>query len=81
MTNAARHGTGAAELTLECRDGMLTLTVTNPVAARETARAAGGHGLAGMRERAALLGGTLDARRVGDRFEVRAALPYRRSAP
>jgi signal transduction histidine kinase len=34
-----------------------------------------------MRERAALLGGTLDARRVGDRFEVRAALPYRRSAP
>jgi signal transduction histidine kinase len=81
MTNAARHGTGAAELTLECRDGVLSLTVANPVAGGATARAAGGHGLAGMRERAALLGGTLDVRRVGDRFEVRAALPYRRSTP
>jgi signal transduction histidine kinase len=81
MTNAARHGTGAAELTLECRDGVLALTVANPVADGATARAEGGHGLTGMRERAALLGGTLDARRVGDRFEVRAALPYRRSAP
>ena len=75
MTNAARHGTGAAELTLECRDGVLTLTVANPVAGGATVRTTGGHGLTGMRERAALLGGTLDARRVGDRFEVRATLP------
>jgi signal transduction histidine kinase len=75
MTNAARHGTGAAELTLECRDGVLTLAVANPVADGATARTTGGHGLTGMRERAALLGGTLDARRVGDRFEVRATLP------
>ena len=75
MTNAARHGTGAAELTLECRDGVLTLTVANPVADGATARTTGGHGLTGMRERAALLGGTLDARRVGNRFEVRATLP------
>ncbi|HEY6890742.1 MAG TPA: sensor histidine kinase [Solirubrobacter sp.] len=75
MTNAARHGTGAAELTLESRDGVLTLTVANPVAGGATARTTGGHGLTGMRERAALLGGTLDARCVGDRFEVRATLP------
>jgi len=81
MTNAARHGTGAAELTLECGDGVLTVTVTNPVADGATARTTGGHGLTGMRERAALLGGTLDARRVGDRFEVRATLPLRPSAP
>ena len=81
MTNAARHGTGAAELTLECRDGVLALTVANPVAASATARAEGGHGLTGMRERAALLGGTLDARRVGDRFEVRATLPQGPRAP
>ncbi|WP_022929711.1 sensor histidine kinase [Patulibacter americanus] len=81
MTNAARHGTGAAELTLECRDGVLTLAVANPVADGATARAAGGHGLTGMRERAALLGGTLDARRVGDRFEVRATLPQGPGAP
>jgi signal transduction histidine kinase len=81
MTNAARHGTGAADLTLECRDGVLALEVVNPVAGGATARTTGGHGLSGMRERAALLGGTLDARRVGDRFEVRAALPLHRSAP
>ena len=81
MTNAARHGTGAAELTLECRDGALTLTVANPVADGATARTTGGHGLTGMRERAALLGGTLDARRVGDRFEVRATLPQSPRAP
>ncbi len=75
MTNAARHGTGAAELTLECRDGVLTLTVANPVADGAPARTTGGHGLTGMRERAALLGGTLDVRRVSDHFEVRATLP------
>ena len=81
MTNAARHGTGAAELTLECREGVLTLTVANPVAGGATARTTGGHGLSGMRERAALLGGTLDARHVGDRFEVRATLPQGPKAP
>ena len=81
MTNAARHGTGAAELTLECRDGVLTVAVANPVANGATARTTGGHGLTGMRERAALLGGTLDARRVGDRFEVRATLPQGPKAP
>jgi signal transduction histidine kinase len=81
MTNAARHGTGAAELTLECRDGVLTLSVANPVAEGATTRTTGGHGLTGMRERAALLGGTLDARRVGDRFELRARLPQGPKAP
>jgi signal transduction histidine kinase len=34
-----------------------------------------GSGIAGMRERAAALGGRLDARRVGDGFEVSAQLP------
>jgi signal transduction histidine kinase len=37
----------------------------------------GGHGLIGMRERAALFGGTLTAApRNGHGFEVRAVLPY-----
>ncbi|MBO9534324.1 MAG: hypothetical protein J7513_15230 [Solirubrobacteraceae bacterium] len=80
MTNAARHGTGTAQLTLKSRDGMLELSVVNPVAVGATPRAAGGHGLTGMRERAALLGGTLHAGLSGDRFEIRAMLPLGRAA-
>ncbi len=81
MTNAARHGTGSAEVTLEDRDGVLALTATNPVAGGPAPRTAGGHGLTGMRERAALLGGTLDAGRVGGCFEVHAALPLSQRTP
>ncbi|HWU31006.1 MAG TPA: sensor histidine kinase, partial [Microbacterium sp.] len=35
----------------------------------------GGHGLVGMRERAQLVGGTLNAQREGGFFVVRATLP------
>ncbi len=38
--------------------------------------AEGGHGIVGMRERASLLGGTLEAQRVDGTFFVRALLPY-----
>jgi signal transduction histidine kinase len=40
-------------------------------------RSGGGHGLIGMRERAALLGGSLAAERVNGEFRVRARIPYR----
>jgi signal transduction histidine kinase len=76
LTNAARHGTGSAQVTIERRNGELRLTVTNPVAGPTAARSTGGHGLPGMRERVELLGGTLHAGRDGDRFLIRAALPY-----
>jgi signal transduction histidine kinase len=36
----------------------------------------GGHGILGMRERAALLGGTLAVERRDGAFRVRVALPY-----
>ena len=52
------------------------LEVVNPVGA--DVGAPGGHGLIGMRERAALAGGTLEAGRERDHFRVHAELPYGR---
>ena len=78
LTNAARHGDGAARVDVHYGDGEVELMIANPVGATVNgAPAAGGHGILGMRERAALLGGTLDAGREGDGlFRVRARLPY-----
>ena len=78
LTNAARHGTGSAELTIERRDDAIELSVVNPVAGESETRPGGGRGIAGMRERASLVGGSLDAERDGGRFRVRAVLPYDR---
>jgi signal transduction histidine kinase len=75
LTNAARHGRGTAEVELSFGPSALKLTVTNPAAANGSA-AAGGHGLVGMRERATLLGGSLEASARDGRFRVWARLPY-----
>jgi signal transduction histidine kinase len=72
LTNAARHGDGHAELVLAYGDDALAITVTNPA---RTQRNGDGHGIIGMRERATLLGGTLDAEARDGRFALRASLP------
>ncbi|MCM4076489.1 hypothetical protein [Paractinoplanes hotanensis] len=56
---------------------VLRLRVRNAAPVRAVARVrGGGHGVAGMRERAAALGGTLTAGPVtGGGFEICAALP------
>jgi signal transduction histidine kinase len=76
LTNAARHGAGTAQIKLAVDDAGLELTVTNPVSNDSQPRAAGGHGLIGMRERATLLGGDLDAGRRNGAFRVRARIPF-----
>jgi signal transduction histidine kinase len=77
LTNAARHGAGAADVAIRYGDAELELTVANPVAASADDRpAAGGHGILGMHERAALLGGIVAAGRAGGEFRVQARLPY-----
>jgi signal transduction histidine kinase len=75
LTNAARHGRGSADVDLAFGPAELEITVTNPVAPNAPALS-DGHGVAGMRERAALLGGSLVAGSADGLFRVRARLPY-----
>lgn len=76
LTNAARHGAGDVRVTLVHRPGALNLTVENALRPDPgVPTAGGGHGIVGMRERAALLGGTLEAGVAGGRHVLRATLP------
>lgn len=75
LTNAAHHGAGSAHIGLVFADSAVELDVTNPVRANGTTRHSGGHGLIGMRERATLLGGTLEVVRGNGAFRVYARIP------
>lgn len=77
LTNAARHGTGETRVKLAFGKTALQLTITNTARGNPAARSNGGHGLIGMGERAALLGGSVDVERTGGSFRVCAHLPYR----
>ena len=76
LTNAARHGGGSARIELAFGEEAMEVTVSNPVLPDDASRAGGGHGLVGMRERAILLGGSLDVGRANGAFRVRAQIPY-----
>lgn len=76
LTNAARQGAGSAEITLVFGDDAIELIVTNPAPTDGAGRPGGGHGLLGIRKRATLLGGTLDAGRANGAFRVHARVPY-----
>lgn len=88
LTNALRHGARAeVSVRLAWHAGGVELTVSNPVDPLPAGdphgdprddRAAGesrGHGLIGMRERAQLVGGHLEAALRGQAFIVNASLP------
>ena len=82
LTNAARHGDGSAQVEVAFTPGALELAILNPVGRGGGARTdGGGHGLIGMRERVALLGGGLEAAARDGRFEVRARLPLVNRSP
>jgi signal transduction histidine kinase len=74
LTNAGRHGAGSAQVEVAFVPGALELSVDNPLP-QAAAVAGGGHGVIGMRERAALLGGSLEAASRDGRFRVHARLP------
>jgi signal transduction histidine kinase len=76
LTNATRHGTGSAEVEIRYGSEAIELTVRNQVAGAVVPDTGGSHGILGMRERAALLGGSLDAGLRDGEFVVVARLPY-----
>jgi signal transduction histidine kinase len=74
LTNAQKHGSGAAaRLRLAYSPAGLAISIANDAAAQD--RTGGGHGLVGMRERAAAVGGSLNAGREDGQFVVTAFLP------
>jgi signal transduction histidine kinase len=77
LSNAGRHAPGAAiSIAVEVEPAVVRLCVLNGPATGQPRDQGTGHGLAGMRERAALLGGWLKAgAEPGGGFAVRAELP------
>ncbi|HEY3868300.1 MAG TPA: histidine kinase [Actinocrinis sp.] len=78
LTNAVRHaGPGTAvTIAIAIERGELTLVVVDDGRGGSAGVTSGGNGIAGMRERAAALGGSLSAgSRPGGGFSVRARLP------
>jgi signal transduction histidine kinase len=75
LTNAARHGDRRAAVEIGFGPTSLQLTVTNPTRPGHSPAEAG-HGIVGMRERAALLGGSLETGASDGGFRIQADLPY-----
>jgi signal transduction histidine kinase len=82
LTNTLKHAPAArAAVSLRYTDEALEIEVSDDGTDAPDTSPAGGHGLAGLRERIAVFGGTFDAGpRTGGGFTVRARLPLERSA-
>jgi signal transduction histidine kinase len=79
LTNVIKHaGQSSATVTLDYRDDALVVEVADSGAPGEVTATPGGHGLLGLRERALLYGGELDAGSQPDGgWRVRARFPER----
>lgn len=76
LTNAYKHGPDrTAELELTYSPEGLTVRITNPMTDPPESAGVDGHGLVGMRERLAEVGGTLALHPARGRFELVATLP------
>ncbi|QDQ98468.1 sensor histidine kinase [Tomitella fengzijianii] len=81
LTNGRVHGApgNRTRVSVSGEGGLLTVTVEDTAPAGWASRTSpiprGGRGILGMRERAAIHGGTLEARRTPDGFRVTAVIP------
>jgi signal transduction histidine kinase len=73
LTNAVRHGDGTARLSIHHGPERLVVEMVNGLGGSSSN--GGGSGLLGMRERAELYGGSLEAGPSGRSFVLRASLP------
>ncbi|WP_431900124.1 sensor histidine kinase [Nonomuraea sp. bgisy101] len=81
LSNAMRHAPGSAVAVEVIWAGDLRVRVANGPGRRPGEAPGAGHGLVGMRERATLLGGSLEAGPMeGGGFEVKALLPLERTS-
>lgn len=79
LTNVLKHGRGGATVTVSFDRGGVGVEVLNHGCRRpsETGLGGSGRGLAGLRERASMFGGTFEAGPVGQGFRVASRLPQR----
>jgi signal transduction histidine kinase len=75
LTNALRHAGSDTTLTLRREADELTVEVANALPPDARSSPGAGHGLAGMRERVRVFGGSFDAGPSQGSFVVRASLP------
>ena len=80
LTNVVKHAVGAnTKVTLVYRAHEIEMTIVDTEGQARTTllqQPSAGHGVIGMRERAALFGGRLTAELLPDGFKVTATLPY-----
>jgi signal transduction histidine kinase len=83
LTNVLKHaGRARADVTIGCADEAVTIEITDDGTEPGQQTPAGGHGLAGMRERVAIFGGEFHAGpRAGRGFAVHARLPLGDKVP
>ena len=76
LTNTVKHsGGGRASVVISHEGTSLDLTISDTAGTAPPASSGTGHGLVGMRERAAMFGGELTTSRTPDGFRVHASLP------
>ena len=78
LTNAAKHGDGHVDAELVRDDGRLEITVRNGLRSPVPPAGPDHHGIVGMRERAGLLGGTLEAGAHDGTYTLQATIPLER---
>jgi signal transduction histidine kinase len=82
LTNVRKHADASnVDITLHYATDGIELTVENEGTPLASPLPGGGYGVSGMRERAELLGGRLEAAPMAKGFRVRLWIPTRVSSP